>query len=376
MLKKFALSLMILLSLSGISFADFIYTTESGALGTIRTDVSWDVELPSIHYRSNISSPYVTSFWNGKTSSVILIDRYGSLSGDRGYVFSPSDLTTFSKSVDIAGVYGTEHSAYSQNGYSLYLTSGARIYDVDTYSFRVLNSFDCTEVVSSDNYETEINSVAVDASIVHVLAKAGDFERYIRFDGQLKKDGIKYFKSIDIAPDASVVLSTTDNLAIVGHSLGIDMLRRDGKFYRLVSTDYPVKAMCPDKSGGLFYATQTKTDNTYVNTIHHYSPSEARTESLLSFASIESSSPNIKLLRDTSRFEIFAAMTDERIKIFLYEDSIVSEWDFTSSDLGGNPVEITAATVSGYSASSGSSGCSSVMGLGVIAVISFLLRKK
>ncbi len=375
MLKKFALSLMILLSLCGISFADFIYTTESGTLGTIRTNESFDVEAPSIQYRGNMSSAFVTSFWNGKTSNVLLVDRYGSLSGDRGYVFNPSDLSTFTASYDIAGVYGTELAAFSLNGYSLYLTAGSEIYDVNTYDFKVINSFDCTNVISRDDHDTQIRSIAVDTSIIHVLVNVGEQSKYLRFDGQLKKNGVKYFRSFDVSPGASVVLSTNNNLAAVGHSLGIDMLNSNSKFYRLISTDHPVKAICPDTSGGLFYATQTTSGDKYTNTIRHYSTSEPGSNQ--STQTIESSSPNIKLLRDTARLDIFAAMTDEKITVFSYIDGMITTWEFTSSDLGGNPVAITAASVKGYSSSSSSSGCSSVYaGLVMIAVIPFMLRKR
>ena len=371
MVRKFVLSLTILLSLCGISFADFIYITDSGHLGTIKVNASFDVDTPSLQYASrDIDSPFVMSFWNGSGTNVLLIDRYATASGDRGYVFSPSDLHKFSASADIAGVYGTELSGFSQNGYSIFLTTGAKIYDVNTRDFSVYNSFDCTRILSRDGYATEICSLAVDESIIHVLARAGDEAMYLRFDGQLK-DNVRTFRSFDVSPGASTVLGTSDSLAVVGHSSGIDGLKRDGKFVEIISTDSPVKAMCPDSSSGLFYATQTQTGSTYRNTIHHYSPSE----SLFTEETIESSLPDIKMLRDSKYPEVFAVLTAERITVFSYNSGETYTWEFTSSSLGGTPAGITAASVSGYSPNSGSSGCSAGFA-GLIAIAIPLMRRR
>ena len=372
MLRKFTLSLMILLSLCGISFADFIYTTENGSLGTIGVNTSYDITSPSLQYSGNISSPFLTSFWNGSGTDILLIDRYGSDSGDVGYVFSPSSLSSFSASHDIDGVYGTELAGFSQNGYSIFLTSGATIYEVNTSDFRVKNSFDCTKVLSRDGYDTEICSLAVDSSIIHVLARAGSSEKYMRFDGQMSNH-VGTFGSYDVSPGASVVLNTENSLAVVGHSSGIETLRRDGKFYSVISTDSPVKAMCPDDSNGIFFATQTQSGSTYTNTVQQLSSSG---ESLFVLETIESSSPNIKMLRDDSHHEIFAVMTDEKITVISYKDGAINTWEFTSSALGGKPAGIAAASVSGISKNSSSSGCSGGFAGLIALLIPFMLKRK
>lgn len=372
MLKKFTLSLMILLLICGISHADFIYATTEGTLGMIWTNQSSDVGLSSTHYSWNIPSPFLTSYWNGSDTKILLLDRYASDSGDKGYVFSPSNLADISESHDVAGVFGTEHAGFSENGYSVFLTSGAGIYDVSASTFRVKSSFDCSKVISQDGYDTEICDIAVDSLVIHVIAKAGDELRYIRFDGQLK-DNVRFFKSFDVSPGASVILGASNTAAFIGHSSGIDILRRNGKSERLVSTDYPVKAMCPDESGNLFYAEQRQSGDVYVNTIRHYAE-----KSLFEEAEIVSSSPNIKLIRDSTRREVFAAMTDEKITVFIYTNYITNKWEFPASELEGTPAGITAAAVTGYDPkNSSSSGCSSgYAGMIMLVMIPFMLKRK
>ena len=368
MLKKITLSIMLLLSLGGISYADFVYATSEGSIGTIKISSSSDI-TPSIQYNGETDSPFLTSYWNGSGTSILLLDRFGSLSGDRGYIFSPSDLTNFSKSTDIAGVYGTELSAFSENGYSLYLASGPEIYEVSTQTFTVINSFDCSQVISADGVSTDITGLAVDAQTIHVLASAGERVEYIRFEGQLK-EGTKLFISCDVESGSSALMSIS-NYAVVGHSYGIDMIDTRNRFYRALSTDYPVKALCTDENGRLYCSTQYYDGEKYVNTVKHLAEGTKFPDTV-----IESSSPNIKLIRDNDHKESFAAMTDEKIVIFTYKNNAASSREYSSSELGGTPAGIASATVSGYNGSASSSGCD-VSGLGVLMIAAmFMIRRK
>lgn len=372
MLKKLTLSLTILLLLCGVSFADFIYTTENGTLGTLHITSSLEIEQSADHH-SNISRPLLTAYWNKTTTGIMLIDRYAADSGDRAYIFSPSNLASYTKSADIPGVYGAEFAGYADSGYSIFLASGSEIYDVDTSSFKVKHSFDCTSVISEDGYDTEIYSLAVDLSSIHILARAGDSTKYIRLDGQLKREGVKAFMSRDVSADTSLVISTSSNLPAICHSSGIDVMNRSGRFRRLLSTDCPVKAICPDSSGnGYYYAEQIQNGTKYTNTIYHSSENSYFTP-----ITIESSSPNIKLLRDNSRTEFFAAMTDEQITVLMYSGSgTTSTWEYSASELGGKLWGITTASVSGYNAKSSSSGCNFGGTLILLAVIPFLMKRK
>lgn len=371
MLRKLTLSLTILLLLCGVSYADFIYTTENGTLGALRISSLNEIEQ-STEYYGNISYPLLTAYWNSSSTGIMLLDRYATDSGDRAYIFSPSNLTEYTKSADIPGVYGANFAGYAENGYSIFLASGPTIYDVDTSSFKVKNSFDCTSVVSQDSYDTEIYGLTVDSSYIHVLAKAGDSTNYIRLEGQLKREGVRAFLSRDVSPDTYLVISSSSNRAAVCHSSGIDLMDRSGRFQRVLSTDYPVKAICTDNdSNGFYYVEQIQNGSTYTNTIYH----SVRNSSFIPIT-IESSSPNIKLIRDTSRNEFFAAMTDEQIMVIMYSSGTTSTWEFSASTLGGKPWGITTASVSGYNAKSSSSGCSSGGALILLALIPLMMRRK
>lgn len=372
MLRKFTLSLVILLILCGVSHADFIYMTEEGKLGTLRINSSYDIETPSAISGRTISSPLLTSYWTGSDTNLLLIDRYGSDSGDRGYIFNPSALENFKESHDIPGVYGTEFAGYSESGYSIFLTAGTKIFEVSTSSFTIKNSFDCERIMSRDGYETEICTLHVDSSTIQVLLKAGDSIKYARFDGQLKSN-VKSFLSADMQPGAAVIMSTYTSRPFVGHSAGIDTMRNNGKFYQLISTDYPVKAICPDEGSGMFFAEQQTSGDKYINTIWHYLPSGT---SYFTPFETESSSPNIKLLRDTSNKETFAAMTNEKIIIVTYKNGLTATREYSASALGGTPAGITTATVAGYDPNKSSSGCNSFGALIFAAAIPFVIKRK
>lgn len=372
MLKKFILSLTIMLLFCGISHADFIYATEEGKLGTIRVNSSYDIETPSALHGGTISSPLLTSYWNGKDTNLLLIDRYGSDSGDRGYIFNPSDVENFTESRDIPGVYGAEFAGYAESGYSIFLTSGAKIFEVSTSTFRIKNSFDCERIISRDGYDTEICALHVDTSTISVLLKAGDSIKYARFDGQLKSN-VRSFLSADMQAGASAVISTYNSRPLVGHSTGIDTMRNNGKFYQLISTDHPVKAMCQDENDGLFFAEQETSGDKYINTILHYLPSGT---SYFTPFEIDSSTPDIKLLRDYSNKETFAAMINEKIIIATYKDGFTTTREYSASTLGGTPVGITTASVSGYDPNKSSSGCDSFGALIILAAIPFVLKRK
>ncbi len=372
MIRKITLSLMILLTFCGISCADLIYSTANGNIGLIRINSSSDVETPSIQYTGTVSDPLIASFWNSSATNVMMIDRYAKESGDCVYVFSPSDLTKFTYSRDIIGVRGANNATYSENGYSVFLSAGSKIYDVDSSSFNVLNSFDCTNVISNDNYDTEILALTADSSLIHVLASAGNRQKYMRFDGQLKTR-VDYFMSADMSAGASAMYTTSNGYPIIGHSEGIDMMNSSSKFYHLFSTDHPVKAICADENGGgFFYATQQQSGDKYINRLSHFSQKD---DSL--GVTIESATPEIKLLRDNQHREAFAVVAGGKITVCTYRNGKTNVWSYSASELGGTPVGIVAAAVSGYNGNSSSSGCDSVYaGMILLMAIPLMLRKK
>ncbi|MBQ3447928.1 MAG: hypothetical protein IJG37_09835 [Synergistaceae bacterium] len=371
MARKIALSLMILLTMCGISNADLVYMTSSGHLGSIRINSSSDIESPSLHYTGNLSSPFLTTYWDGSSINVMMIDRNATASGDRAYIFPTNNIAECVYSTDLEGIYGTECASFSENGYSLFLGAEGNIYEVRSSSFYILNSFDCYGVISRDGYDTEVLSLAADSSYIHALASDGERQKYMRFDGQIRA-GVDVFTSADLRPGASCMLTDSSGWPVIGHSSGIDMLRSDMTLYDTISTDHPVRSICPDSSNSFFYSTQYRDGDNYVNTVMHSAMGTQFTP-----VTIISSSPNFRLLRDNTHKETFAAMYDEGIRIISYVSGRTSSREYSASSLGGTPAGVAAAAVSGYSPNSSSSGCDSVQaGMILLAMIPLMLRRK
>lgn len=373
MSRKILTALLIVLSLFGVSQADIVYTTSEGNLGIIPIIASYDVSAPSIQYRSSITEPMLSSYWNGTSTNIILIDRNKTASGDRAYIFNPEDMTNFAKSSDLAGVHGAEHAAYADNGRSIFLTAGSSIFDVDTSLLAVRNSFDCLNVYSNDNFGTSISNIAVGYNSISVLTETGEIRKLLRFDGQLKK-GVSYFFSADVHPETSC-LSIVNTVILFGHSEGVDGLNVFDQIERVLSTDYPVVALCPDEDKGFYFAT-LRTDSSgtgYTFLVAH----SANTEEVqkLEPVTINSSLPTIKLIRDTG-FNSLAIMTAEGILIFDMKTGLQTA-GFNTTALGGQPTGIAAAAVSGSSNKSGSSGCNSLgTGLVLTALIGMMIKRK
>ena len=250
-MRKIIFAMMILLTFCGVSYADFIYATSTGSLGTIKLNSSSDIEAPSIQYTGNISSPLLIAYWDGSSTNVMMIERNATDSGDKAYVFRANNIADCVYSADIDGIYGTECASYSQNGYSLFLGAEGKIYEVRSSSFYILNSFDCSGVISRDGYDTETVSLAADSSYIHAIASAGERQKYMRFDGQIRT-GVQVFTSADLKPGAYSMIAASSGWPIIGHSSGVDVMMSGMNVYYTISTDYPVKSICEDSSSNFF----------------------------------------------------------------------------------------------------------------------------
>lgn len=369
---KILTAVLILLSLCGISSADIIYTTTDGQLGVIAVYSSSDISAPSVEYKSGISYPLLSSYWNGTSTNVMLIENNKTASGDKAYVFNPEDLTKFSGSYDIAGVHGAENAGYAENGRSIFLTAGSKIFEVNTSQFKVINSYDCSRVVSDNVYGTEIQSIAVEYSTINVLTYAGPKYKFVRFDGQLK-EGVPYFMSSDVAIGASC-LCIVNNIALLGHGSGVDGLSRQNRFERIISTDYPVRAICPDDESSFYFATMHETESGYEFLVAHPSNTELTTK--LAPVTLISDYPYIQLVKDKT-LNVLAVMTAEMILTFDMRTGRQSGI-FDTAALKGQPIGIAAASVTGYSSKNGSSGCNSFGSIGLIltALTAMMFKRK
>ena len=370
-LKTFSAAIIMFMLLSVASWADIIYTTSDGVLGSIVIISSSDIVEPSIEYRSGIDEPYLSAYWNGNGTNVMLIDPYKTESGDRAYIFSPTSLASPSESRDIAGVYGTYLSGYANNGRSLFMAAGSKIFEVKTSDFAVVNSYDCRKILSSDGNDTEIVSVLVDNDYVHVIVGSDNARKFVRFDGQLK-DNVKYFISADVSADASCLFKLS-NTVLMGCQPGIMSLGSNGKFVQYISSDATVVSMCEDDEERFYYAMKESSDQTYTFTVTNIQNSSLRTK--FARREILSNYPYIKMMRDRDK-NVLAIMTGEGISFFDIQSGRNLR-NFTASELGGRPFGMVMSSVSGYDSSSSSGGCqASGAGVLVLAMAVTLWKKK
>lgn len=355
--------------LAGTSWANIIYVTQDGNLGSIAISASSDIDSPTISYRSGIGAPYMSAFWNGDGTEVMLLDPDKTESGDRAYIFSPTSLESPHESVDIAGVHNAYLSDYANNGRSLFMAAGSEILEVATRNFSVVNSYDCRKILSSDGNETEIVSLLVDNDFIQAIVGSGNDRKFVRFDGQLKDD-VKYFLSADVSADASCIFEF-GNLVLVGCQPGVMALNNYGEFVTYLSADATVVSICDDDEDHFYYATRRVSNSSYTFAVTNTLNSSVRTK----FARREflSNYPYIKMLRDSDR-DILAIMTGEGIWLFDMESSDLLK-SFTASELGGNPLWMVMSSASGYESSSGSSGCAGQSGLLLAGIAGFALNK-
>ena len=379
MFKKFSAALIVLLLLIGTSSADIIYVTSDGTLGSIAFTASSDISAPSTGYKSGITEPYLSAYWTGNTTNLILLEPDKTESGDRAYVFSTNSLSSPNASVDIAGVHDAYLASYARNGRSLFMAAGTEIFEVETSDFKVVNSYDCRRILSGDGSETEIVSLLVDENYVHAIVGSGNDRKFVRFDGQLK-DSVKYFISADVSADASCLFELNNTL-LLGCRSEIAGLNARNQFisYLILSEDAAVVSMCEDDEGYLYYAARKPSNSSsspYTFTVTNTLNSSVRTK----FAKREiiSSYPYIKMLRDKDR-NVLAIMTAESILVF---DVVTGESlrSFSAAELGGRPLGMFLSSVPGYSSSSSSSGCTGQNGGFLLAGIAGFavnkLRKK
>lgn len=373
MFRKFSAAIIMLMLFSAPSWADIVYATSDGLLGSIRVTSSSDIGEPSVEYNSGINDPYIASYWNGTRTNIVMLEANRTLSGDRAYLFNPSNLSGVEASKDINGVHGAKTSSYAYTGRSLFMGAGSVIYEVETTDFSVRNSYDCKRIISRDNYDTEIVTVMAEYNTINAIAKASDDRVYIRFDGQMK-EGVPRFLSADVSADASCLFMRTQNdILFLGQQEGLSALDDNNDFVLVLSTDAPVKAFCEDDNDSFYYATRKTSGSNYIFTV----TSIKNTDQSVKFEPVELTSayPDFKMVRDRDQ-NVLAVMTGEEIRLFDMKTGYFLR-AFSVSELEGRPVGIVASVVYGYDRDSGSSGCN-FSGAGIImaALLCALLKKK
>ncbi len=372
-MKRILAAIIILTALSGISYADIVYTTSSGSLGIIPVNSKEDIGTPLVMYSGLGSNPlvgsYVVETSQNKTSPYIMVvNRSSSLEeSDTALIFKASDLTSPVERVTLKGVYHTKAFASSYNGRSLFFASqgNASIVEFASSSPDIpLNMYMYDNISEDTDYEPELVDMSV--GMYHILAlfrATPDKLELFTFDGQLK-EGIKDFRRGTIRNDATNISYLRANRFAIGAEGGIIQLNYTA-IQAVISTDYPVSSVCRDTGDGLFYAEQSESGD--VNIWHYVD------ETITKIASLESDS-DCKLLKD-SNYEVLAVMTEKGIYLYGMRDGTLLA-SFDTSSLGGVPLNITVSKAAGDDGSSGSNCNVSSIGALMMSIMVFALKRK
>ena len=362
-MRKILASVIMVMVLCAGAHADLIYTTSSGGMGVVRINGE-SADLRGIQYTGS-SDTLMASYWDGEASRVILVNRTTdtTTSGDTALVFNPSDLSTplNTEPVVLEGVYNTQVLVGTYTGNSIYAASGALVREFRTDGFSRVRGYTC-KADSGDTQAPTVKAITSAKYIVNVLAEyetSGDV--LLRFDGQLRDD-IEDFTKWQAPSETTAITYTSNSWLAVAHETGVSYLTSTG-FSEIVSTDAPVKALCPDKNEGFYFIEQSADGTTYLR--HR---SEGETLDLLTV----SSGTECRLAADTDN-GVFGAVIGGKLYVYAMKDDVLMG-EYDSSALGGTPRDIAFGNVSGESKSS-NSGCSA-FGMGMLLLCAVFLRRR
>ena len=370
-MKKITALILILFAFTGISYADIVYTTSDGNLGTIPINSRTEINTPSIQYSGVGADPLVGSYTVETTPYVMVVDRASNNAfGDTALIFSASDLTAPSASVTLTGVHNTKTLAGSYNGRSLFFASDGNtsIVEFDTSSIDIpINMYTYVQDSADEEYEPEFLDMSVGRTYIFALFRATpDKVELFAFDGQIK-EGVSKTRRAVIRSDAASLSALASNRYAVGAEEGVSVANINS-IRAIVSTDYPVKATCRDKDSGLYFAEQSESGDVYL---WH---SSYNGDNVKQVASLQGTS-DCQLLRHSS-YNILAAMTGDSIYLYdMSDDGLLAS--FSASDLGGRPLNIAESNPEHDDGKSSGSNCSvSCLGAIMIGVTGFALRRK
>jgi len=362
-MKKICFSLMILLMFCGAASAHIVYTTEGGNAGLIKISSTTSADLSANRYASGANS-VVAAYWENNTSNgagnskIILITPReksdSNFEGDTAVRFSSAE--SLSTPIDDANnpivlkeSYGVPVICGTNSGGSLYLATGASLREYKTSDFRFYNTY--TYASSDLAPNPEIKAVTKDDNRVYVLVALNNDSNdlFITLDGTLNVNSkysatnevknSKHNYAMDYISDARIVVGADD---------GVYHLT-NGSAVSLVSSDYPVVALCSDTGSGFYYITQHEADGVTTNSLYHYKDSKTNTALISNITG-----SGAKLAKDPS-YNVAGVMIGQQISLVNMDDDKIF-LTYTSSNLSGNPKSITASSTTGHSADT-SSGC-------------------
>ena len=373
-MKKFLLSILIVGIFFGVSSADIIYTTTAGNMGLIPIISSRDVSAPLVQYSGMGKNALAAPFWDGEKSCVILIDRAEDMttsSGDAALIFSGKNLTkpTHDRKT-LTGIYDTRGVSYSLNGRSIFLASylNGTIAEIDTETLEPVHMYVHENTGSDDIYTPHAVGVRTDYYYVYGLINSTpEKSEFMRFDGQLKRD-VEIFLSYNINSEVYSLAEVGNNSYAFPCPDGIRILSNKS-INMLMSSDYPVKSVCPDSSNGFYFVTQKISGDVSFDVLAHYS------DTVSTLQEIEAASA-CSVVRGS--YNVLAAIVGG--KIFMYnmnDDTLLAEFDSEALG-GGEPVSAAENGSSGLGSNTSNSNCD-ISGAGIIllsACVCVIFRRK
>ena len=366
-MRKFLVSVILVMMLCVSAYADIVYTTDTGNMGLIGITGSTSADFYGTQCTGIDSSLLLGSYWDGSSTRIILVDRTTDLttSGDTALIFSPSNLTApINENITLSGVYNTQAISGSNNGRGLFLASGASVYELRTLDFQPVRSYTYDPETSRD-ITPKVKALLMGTYMIYaMIEQENSADIILGFDGQLRDDVENFTK--EYLPSGTTSISWLSRSRIAAaHTDGVSIWGSSG-FISIVSTDAPVKALCQDSENGFYFLERAQSGDTYMTTLKHYSSGE------ITILSTGDTGLSCQLIRDET-YNVLGAVTGSRILLYnMKDDLLIGEYD--ASSLGGLPVYITAGNVKGDDSSS-SSGCD-VSGMGMIVLMSVLIILK
>lgn len=367
-MRKIFAGIVLALMICSCASADIIYSTEDGSLGVVRIPSQTSPDLKGIQYEGDDDDTFLGSYWDGSSSKVILVSRTTDYteSGDTALIFNPGNLASpvDSEPKILYGVYNTQAISGTNNGRGLYFASGRSIREFNTETFARERTY-IRKTASDDEYQQTIKSVATSTYTVFGLVDYTESkDRILMFDGQLRDDVQNFgWRTPELKISAMSYLNS-GRLAVADDE-GVSVLS-GSSFVKLVSSDYPVVALCTDNDQGFYFAEEDDDGTVFVK--HFTGKDNEEAETL--YSEVSESECRLAADNDTGVLGVIIA---EKLLIFSMEDdTLTGEYD--SSDLGGTPRHIVNGTASGDSSSS-SSGCNA-FGTGMLLLGCALLMKR
>ena len=359
----------------GAASAHIIYTTEGGKLGLIKVDSVSSFDLSGTKYNGSADS-VVASYWENNTSNgagnskIILITPTTdtAVSGDTAVRFSSyetlsSPIDDASKPIVLTGSYGTPLICGTNSGGSLYLATGASLREYKTSDFRNYNIYTYPSEDLAPN--PVIKAVMKNDSRVYVLVALNNNisnDMVVTLDGTLNPKS-EYAGKWDVltSKDTYTMNFISDSRIVVGADDGVYQVS-NGSAKSLVSSDYPVVAICKDTSSGFYYITS---EDEKSKSLYHYTATNTNPSAL-----ITAIGDGAQLVKD-SKYNVLGVMIGEQITLVNMEDDTNYK---TFDEFDEIPISIAASSTTGNSADT-SSGCM-IGGAGLAMVAALLAALK